>query len=141
MINHDNAVTQLAGAVARIGAHQWPVRLTPTMEVLLAAVAEIAGTEATPDNAEALIEEFGSAARMLGAVIRNTANPTQLGRATRSTSSPPKPRLTSTAASCRATRTSSSTRCARSPATTSSSTSSPTSNRGRPPTTVTSLRR
>ncbi|WP_336275832.1 M20/M25/M40 family metallo-hydrolase [Nocardioides sp. B-3] len=79
MINSDNAVTRLSGAVARIGAHQWPVRLTPTMEVLLAAVADIAGTEATPENAEALIEEFGSAARMLGAVIRNTANPTQLG--------------------------------------------------------------
>ncbi|WP_310530309.1 M20/M25/M40 family metallo-hydrolase [Nocardioides sp.] len=79
MINTDNAVTRLSGAVARIGAHQWPVRLTPTMEVLLATVADIAGTEATPENAEALIEEFGSAARMLGAVIRNTANPTQLG--------------------------------------------------------------
>ena len=59
MINHDNAVTELAGAVARIGAHQWPVRLTPTMEVLLAAVADIAGTEATPENAESLVEEFG----------------------------------------------------------------------------------
>ena len=79
MINHDNAVTRLAAAVARIGAHEWPVRLTPTMEVLLAAVAELAGTEATPENAEALVEEFGSAARMLGAVIRNTANPTMLG--------------------------------------------------------------
>ncbi len=79
MINTENAVTRLAGAVARIGAHQWPVRLTPTMEVLLAAVADIAGTEATPENAETLIEEFGGAARMLGAVIRNTANPTQLG--------------------------------------------------------------
>jgi acetylornithine deacetylase/succinyl-diaminopimelate desuccinylase-like protein len=79
MINHDNAVTTLAGAVARIGSHQWPVRLTPTMEVLLASVAELAGTQATPDNAEALIEEFGGAARMLGAVIRNTANPTMLG--------------------------------------------------------------
>ena len=79
MINHDNAVTTLAGAVARIGSHQWPVRLTPTMEVLLASVAELAGTEATPANAEALIQEFGGAARMLGAVIRNTANPTMLG--------------------------------------------------------------
>lgn len=78
MINHDNAVTRLAGAVARIGAHQWPVRLTPTMEVLLATIGELAGTEATPDNAEALVEEFGDAARMLGAVIRNTANPTML---------------------------------------------------------------
>jgi acetylornithine deacetylase/succinyl-diaminopimelate desuccinylase-like protein len=79
MINHDNAVTTLAGAVARIGSHQWPVRLTPTMEVLLASVAELAGTEATPANAESLIQEFGGAARMLGAVIRNTANPTMLG--------------------------------------------------------------
>ncbi len=79
MINPDNAVTRIAQAVARIGAHQWPVRLTPAMEVLLATVADLAGTEATPENAEALVEEFGSAARMLGAVIRNTTNPTMLG--------------------------------------------------------------
>jgi acetylornithine deacetylase/succinyl-diaminopimelate desuccinylase-like protein len=78
MLNDDNAVTRLAGAVARIGTHQWPVRLTPTMEVLLASIGELAGTDATPDNAEALVEEFGHAARMLGAVIRNTANPTML---------------------------------------------------------------
>ncbi|WP_425271680.1 M20/M25/M40 family metallo-hydrolase [Nocardioides seonyuensis] len=78
MINGENAVTRLAGAVARIGTHDWPVRLTPTMEVLLASVGELAGTDATPENAESLIEEFGSAARMLGAVIRNTANPTML---------------------------------------------------------------
>jgi acetylornithine deacetylase/succinyl-diaminopimelate desuccinylase-like protein len=78
MLNQENAVTDLAAAVARIGAHQWPVRLTPTMRVLLAAVAELAGTEATPENAEALVEEFGGATRMLGAVIRNTVNPTML---------------------------------------------------------------
>lgn len=78
MINTDNAVTRLASAVARIGAHEWPVRLTPTMRTLLASVGELAGTEATPENAPALIEEFGGAARMLGAVIRNTANPTML---------------------------------------------------------------
>jgi len=78
MINRENAVTALAAAVARIGAHEWPVRLTPTMEVLLASVGELAGTDATPENAEALVDEFGSAARMLGAVIRNTANPTML---------------------------------------------------------------
>jgi acetylornithine deacetylase/succinyl-diaminopimelate desuccinylase-like protein len=78
MINRENAITDLATAVARIGAHDWPVRLTPTMRTLLAAVGELAGTEATPENAPALIEEFGSAARMLGAVIRNTTNPTML---------------------------------------------------------------
>ena len=79
MINPDNAVTRIAQAVARIGAHEWPVRLTPAMEVLLATVADLAGTEATPENAESLVEEFGSAARMLGAVIRHTTNPTMLG--------------------------------------------------------------
>ena len=79
MINDENAVTRIAQAVVRIGAHEWPVRLTPAMEVLLASVADLAGTEATPENAEALVEEFGSAARMLGAVIRHTTNPTMLG--------------------------------------------------------------
>ncbi len=79
MINHANAVTELAGAVARIGAHAWPVRLTPAMRTLLASVGELAGVEATPENAQELIEEFGGAARMLGAVIRNTTNPTMLG--------------------------------------------------------------
>ncbi len=78
MINHENAVTELAAAVARIGAHDWPVRLTPTMKTLLAAVADLAGTEATPENAQSLVEEFGGAARMLGAVLRNTTNPTML---------------------------------------------------------------
>ena len=78
MINHENAITELAAAVARIGAHEWPVRLTPTMKVLLASVAELVGTEATPDNAQELVEEFGTATRMLGAVIRNTTNPTML---------------------------------------------------------------
>jgi len=78
MINDDNAVSRLAASVARIGAHEWPVRLTPTMEVLLATVADLAGTEATPDNAADLVTEFGGAARMLGAVIRNTTNPTML---------------------------------------------------------------
>ncbi|MGL5826099.1 MAG: M20/M25/M40 family metallo-hydrolase, partial [Nocardioides sp.] len=78
MINPDNAVTDIAAAVARIGAHRWPVRLTPTMRVLLASVAAVAGTEATPETAEALVEEFGGAARMIGAALRNTANPTMM---------------------------------------------------------------
>ncbi len=78
MRHPDNAVTELSAAVARIGAHDWPVRLTPSMRVLLSSIGELAGVEATPENAEALVEEFGSAARMLGAVIRHTTNPTML---------------------------------------------------------------
>ncbi len=78
MIHPDNAISELTAAVARIGAHQWPVRLTPTMRILLAAVGELAGVEATPHNAEALVAEFGGATRMLGAALRNTTNPTML---------------------------------------------------------------
>jgi acetylornithine deacetylase/succinyl-diaminopimelate desuccinylase-like protein len=78
MLNPDNAVARLTAAVARIGAYEWPVRLTPTMEVLLATVADLAGTEVTPDNAEDLVQEFGGATRMLGAVISNTCQPTML---------------------------------------------------------------
>ncbi|MDT9592296.1 M20/M25/M40 family metallo-hydrolase [Nocardioides zeae] len=78
MVNTENAVTDLAAAVARIGAYQWPVRLTPTMEVLLATIGQLAGNPATPENAPALVDEFGSAARMLGNVIRNSTNPTML---------------------------------------------------------------
>lgn len=78
MINPDNAVSRLAGAVARIGAHQWPVRLTPAMEVLLATVGDIAGTEVTPENAETLVSEFESSASMLGSTLANIVNPTML---------------------------------------------------------------
>jgi acetylornithine deacetylase/succinyl-diaminopimelate desuccinylase-like protein len=78
MINDDNAVARLSAAVARLGAYEWPIRLTPTMQVLLGTVAELAGTEVTPENARALVDEFGGATRMLGAVISNTVNPTML---------------------------------------------------------------
>ena len=78
MQHPDNPVTRLAGAVERIGRHRWPVHLTPTMEVFLAAIGAAAGVEVTPDNVEELIQQTGPAARMLGAVIRNTANPTRL---------------------------------------------------------------
>ena len=78
MRHPDNAVTALTSAVARIGSHEWPVRLTPSMQVLLASIGELAGVEATPETAEQLVEEFGSATRMLGAVIKHTTNPTML---------------------------------------------------------------
>src|SRR5262249_47788760 len=45
---------------------------------LLATVGELAGVEATPENATELVTEFGGAVRMLGAVLRNSLNPTML---------------------------------------------------------------
>ncbi len=79
MLNHDNPVTRIAEAVARIGAYEWPVRLTPTMRTLLGTVGALAGTDVTPENARELVGEFGTATRMLGAVLSNTTNPTMLG--------------------------------------------------------------
>ena len=38
MIHQDNAVTELAGAVARIGRHRWPAVLTPTVTAFLTRV-------------------------------------------------------------------------------------------------------
>ncbi len=78
MRHPDNAVTALAEAVARIGRHDWPIELTPTVRVLLATVGELVGTEVTPENAEDLAGEFGSASRIISAVLRHTTNPTML---------------------------------------------------------------
>ncbi|WP_431894529.1 M20/M25/M40 family metallo-hydrolase [Nonomuraea sp. bgisy101] len=66
MLNAENAVTELAEAVARIGRHDWPVRLTPTVKRLLEEL------ELGPDD----VDKLGPLARMIGAVLRNTANPT-----------------------------------------------------------------
>ncbi|MBA3233099.1 MAG: M20/M25/M40 family metallo-hydrolase, partial [Propionibacteriales bacterium] len=77
MRNEDNAVTALAEAVAAIGRHKWPTRLTPAMGQLLDEVAALTGGS-VDDDVDALIEHFGPAARMLAAVVRNTANPTML---------------------------------------------------------------
>ena len=78
MRNPDNAITAISEAVAAIGRHEWPVRITPAMAQLLEEVAALTGHDSVEDNVDALIEHFGPAARMLAAVVRNTANPTML---------------------------------------------------------------
>ena len=80
-VNHENAVTHLAAAVARIGQYAWPLRLTPTVHALLLGVSDLTGLPFEPDDPEAvsrLVDALGPAARFVGATTRNTANPTQL---------------------------------------------------------------
>ena len=108
MVNPDNAVARLTAAVARIGAYEWPVRLTPTMEVLLATVGDLAGTEVTPENGAGP----GPGVRRRRPDARRGHQQHRSSRrccrpATRSTWSRPRRPRTSTAASCPATRTSS----------------------------------
>lgn len=74
----DNAVTELAAAVARIGTHEWPHRVTDTQRAFLDAVSEAFGIELDPDRVEETLARLGSIARMVGATMANTANPTML---------------------------------------------------------------
>jgi acetylornithine deacetylase/succinyl-diaminopimelate desuccinylase-like protein len=78
MMHDDNAVTRLAAAVSRIGAHEFPVVVTDTVRQFLESIAEITGLDIDPDDPEPALPKLGSLARMIGATIRNTANPTML---------------------------------------------------------------
>ncbi|MFD4708508.1 M20/M25/M40 family metallo-hydrolase [Streptomyces sp. NPDC058430] len=81
-VNHANAVTRLAAAVARIGAHEWPVRLTPTVAAALTELAALYGIDAgvdSPDfSADELLAKLGPAAALVAPTVRNSANPTML---------------------------------------------------------------
>ena len=78
MLNSDNAVTRIAQAVARIGAHEFPVTLTPTVRDFLTEVCEAMGVEFDPAEPEAAVAKLGPLARFIGATLRHTANPTML---------------------------------------------------------------
>ena len=78
MLHEDNAVTRLAAAVSRIGAHEFPILVTDTMRALIDQISEITGTDLDPDNPEVWLPTLGGMARMIGAAVRNTANPTML---------------------------------------------------------------
>ena len=78
MVNTANAVTRLADAVSRIGNYKWPQRMTKTNEAFLRKVAELTGLTYDENNLEPIVKELGSIARMLGATLTNTANPSML---------------------------------------------------------------
>jgi acetylornithine deacetylase/succinyl-diaminopimelate desuccinylase-like protein len=76
---HDqNAITALADAVARIGAYQWPTKITDAQRAFLDAVSEAFGIDLDPDHAEETLAKLGTISRMVGATMSNTANPTML---------------------------------------------------------------
>ena len=74
---HDNAITKLAEAIARIGRHEWPVQLGPTTSAMLAGVRRMLDASGEEDLV-ALIERTGVAAGFLRGTVRTTANPTVL---------------------------------------------------------------
>jgi acetylornithine deacetylase/succinyl-diaminopimelate desuccinylase-like protein len=78
MMNDENAITALTEAVAKIGRHQWPQRYTKTVLDLFREVARVTGKAFDEKDLRPLLKEIGSTARMIGATLQNTANPTML---------------------------------------------------------------
>ena len=78
MMNDENALTTLTEAVVKIGRYEWPQRYTQTVKDLFREVARITGKSFDEKDLRPLLKEIGSTARMIGATLQNTANPTML---------------------------------------------------------------
>jgi acetylornithine deacetylase/succinyl-diaminopimelate desuccinylase-like protein len=78
MMNDENALTSIAEAVAKIGRYQWPQRYTKTVKALFSKIAQVTGKKYDESDLRPLLSEIGLTARMIGATLQNTANPTML---------------------------------------------------------------
>ena len=79
-LHEDNAVTRLAAAVARVGAHTFPLVISDAVAELLEALGEETGQDFDPDtpDIDGRLAKLGSISRIIGATLRDTANPTML---------------------------------------------------------------
>ncbi len=79
MANKDNAITELSEAVARLGRHEFPVRLTKSVRGFLDELSDALGVELDPEDMDATLAKLNGIAKMIGTTLRNTAQPTMLG--------------------------------------------------------------
>ena len=78
MVQPDNAVTELAEAIGRLGRHEWPTRLIPSVQAFLEGVCQALGIEFIPNDPAQPLSKIGAISRIIGATLRNTVNPTVL---------------------------------------------------------------
>ncbi|MEY4101339.1 MAG: hypothetical protein RLZZ567_583 [Actinomycetota bacterium] len=78
MMNPENALTRISEAVSKIGNYEWPQRYTKTVKILFKKIAEVTGKKYDERDLRPLLDEIGPMARMIGATLQNTANPTML---------------------------------------------------------------
>jgi len=78
MVNTENAVTLLSNAVAKLGTYVWPQRYTETVKVLFRKIADATSRPYDENDLRPLLDEIGPTARMIGATLSNTSNPTIL---------------------------------------------------------------
>jgi acetylornithine deacetylase/succinyl-diaminopimelate desuccinylase-like protein len=77
-VHEDNAVTNLTEAVARLGRHRFPLVLTDTVREFMAVVGEVTGIEFDEKDLDGTLAKLGPLSRIIGATVRDTANPTML---------------------------------------------------------------
>jgi acetylornithine deacetylase/succinyl-diaminopimelate desuccinylase-like protein len=77
-LHDDNAVTKIAEAVARLGNHTFPLTLTDTVRAFIEQMSELTGLEFPEDDLEGSLAKLGPLSRIVGATVRDTANPTML---------------------------------------------------------------
>jgi acetylornithine deacetylase/succinyl-diaminopimelate desuccinylase-like protein len=79
-LHEENAVTEVAEAVARIGRHTFPLVMTESVSQFLAEVSAETGLDLSPEapDLETSLFKLGNLARIIGATLRDTANPTML---------------------------------------------------------------
>jgi acetylornithine deacetylase/succinyl-diaminopimelate desuccinylase-like protein len=78
MVQSDNAVTELAEAIGRLGRHEWPVRLIPSVRAFLEGASAALSIEFMPNDPALTLDKIGSISRIIGATLRNTVNPSVL---------------------------------------------------------------
>ncbi|HEX7302771.1 M20/M25/M40 family metallo-hydrolase [Lentzea sp.] len=76
--NPSNAVTALVTSLARLAAHEHPVRLTPTVEAFLVEAGKALGVEVDLDDVDATIARLGPAAKLVENTVRCSTTPTML---------------------------------------------------------------
>jgi acetylornithine deacetylase/succinyl-diaminopimelate desuccinylase-like protein len=74
--NDDNAITELARAVARIGEHQFPLELTSTTQRLVREVSALLGESGSLEDQVAAVS--AALGPLIEASMRSSANPTVL---------------------------------------------------------------
>ena len=78
MVQPDNAVTELAEAIGRLGRHEWPIRLIPSVRAFLEGACEALNIDFMPNDPALTLSKMGAISRIVGATLRNTVNPTVL---------------------------------------------------------------
>jgi acetylornithine deacetylase/succinyl-diaminopimelate desuccinylase-like protein len=80
MLHDDNAVTAVAEAAAKLGRHRFPLVMTDSVAQFLQAISEETGYTFDVDSPDldGAVGKLGPLARLVGATLRDTANPTML---------------------------------------------------------------